>query len=151
MSSTPALQPATVPARATRGALRLHEVRQRHLHIGQSGLAGRTLGRGFGHFNAEGSATAGASDYVGYTIIAVKTVDSFRDKGGEAKDGFEGCDYDRVIVFTDGTAVRCRGYGYKYAYRPKAVILGQQVNFQGHAVTMLKMIVQGTAYDVTGR
>lgn len=92
-----------------------------------------------------------ADQFVGYTIIAVKTIDSFKDKDKDEKDGFEGCDYDRVIVFTDGTAVRCRGYGYKYAYRPKAVILGQQVNFQGHAVTMLKMVVQGTAYDVTGR
>jgi hypothetical protein len=92
-----------------------------------------------------------ASDYVGYTIIAVKTIDSFQDKGKEKKDGFEGCDYDRVIVFTDGTGVSCRGYGYKYAYRPKAIILGQQLNYQGRQVTMLKMIVQGTAYDVTGR
>ncbi|HEX7687940.1 MAG TPA: hypothetical protein VF453_09545 [Burkholderiaceae bacterium] len=91
------------------------------------------------------------SDYVGYTIIAVKTIDSFKDNSHERKDGFEGCEYDRVIVFTDGTAVTCRSYGYKYAYRPKAVILGQQMAFQGRAVTILKMVVQGTAYDVASR
>lgn len=92
-----------------------------------------------------------ASNYVGYTIVAVKTIDAFKDQGKEQKDGFEGCDYDRIIVFTDGTAVTCRGYHYHYAYRPKAVILGTHVTFQGRTVTTFKMIVQGDAYDVSGR
>ena len=76
------------------------------------------------------TARAGAadilSDFVGYTVIASKTIDSFADQGKEKKDGFEGCEHDRVIIFTDGTAVTCR----TYSYRPKAVILGQQVTYQ---------------------
>lgn len=79
------------------------------------------------------TARAGAadilSDFVGYTVIASKTIDSFADQGKEKKDGFEGCEHDRVIIFTDGTAVTCRTYSY--SYRPKAVILGQQVTYQG--------------------
>ena len=101
------------------------------------------------------AAQAGAadvlSDFVGYTVIASKTIDSFADRGKEKKDGFEGCDHDRVIIFTDGTAVTCRTYSYTYSYRPTAVILGQQVNYQGKQLTLLKMVVGDTAYDITGR
>lgn len=101
------------------------------------------------------TARAGAadilSDFVGYTVIASKTIDSFADRGKEKKDGFEGCEHDRVIIFTDGTAVTCRTYSYTYSYRPKAVILGQQVTYQGKQLTMLKMVVGDTAYDIAGR
>lgn len=88
------------------------------------------------------------SDFVGYTIVASKTVDAFVDKGKEKKDGFEGCDHDRVIVFTDGTGVVCRTYSYTYSYRPKAVILAQQFNYQGKQFTRLKLVVGDKAYDV---
>ena len=37
-------------------------------------------------------------DVVGYTLIAAKTIDGYIEKG-QRKDGFEGCDYDRIIVF----------------------------------------------------
>ena len=59
------------------------------------------------------------SNYVGYTVIAVKTVESFADRGKDKKDGFEVCDYSRVIVFTDGTAVTCNSYSFWR--RPSAV------------------------------
>lgn len=101
------------------------------------------------------TARAGAaeilSDFVGYTVVASKTVDSFVDPGKAKQDGFEGCDHDRVIIFTDGTAVTCRTYSYTYSYRPKAVILAQQVTFQGKQLTLLKMVVGDTAYDIAGR
>lgn len=61
-------------------------------------------------------------DYVvGYTLIASKYVDGFY-KDGEKKSGFEGCDYDRIIIFDDGTGVRCTTYSYTYSYHPKAYI-----------------------------
>ena len=56
-----------------------------------------------------------------------------------------------MIIFTDGTAVTCRTYSYTYSYRPKAVILGQQVTYQGKQLTLLKMVVGDTAYDIAGR
>ncbi len=62
------------------------------------------------------------SNYVGYTIIAVKTIVRSVDKKVE-KNEFEGCDYDRDIVFEDGTYVTCTSYGYQYAYRPRAVVM----------------------------
>jgi hypothetical protein len=56
---------------------------------------------------------------VGWTLIARKTIDGRIDKGIK-KDDFEGCDYDRIIVFEDNTGVRCTSYSYSYAYRPTA-------------------------------
>jgi hypothetical protein len=61
--------------------------------------------------------------YVGYTIVAVKTIASCLDEKGDKKDDFEGCEYARKIIFSDGTYLACSSYGYQYAFRPKALIL----------------------------
>lgn len=60
--------------------------------------------------------------YVGYTIIAVKTVAKSVDDDGE-QTSFKGCKYGRMIVFDDDKYVTCASYGYQYAYRPRAIIL----------------------------
>lgn len=100
---------------------------------------------------AQASAADVLSDLEGYTVVASKTIDAFADKGKAKKDGFEGCEYDRVIIFTDGTAVTCRTYSYTYSYRPKAVILGKQVTYQGTPLVLLKMVVGDSVFDVAGR
>ena len=61
-------------------------------------------------------------DYlVGYTLAAKKTVAAYIEKGVR-KDEFEGCDFDRVLVFDDDTGVACLTYSYSYSYRPTAYI-----------------------------
>lgn len=85
---------------------------------------------------------------VGWTIIDSKTIDGFKDKGKEKKNDYEGCDYDRVIYFTDGTSAICSSYGYQYAYLPTAIILGKSSKYQGKDITMYKMIVDGDEYDI---
>ena len=77
---------------------------------------------------------------VGYTIIASKTVAGYQDKNGEKDDSFEGCDYDRVIIFDDNKILTCAGYGYQYAYRPTAIVLSNGSSF--------KMIVGNDIYDM---
>ncbi len=77
---------------------------------------------------------------VGWTLIARKTIDARIDKGVR-KDDFEGCDYDRIIVFDDNTGVRCTSYGYSYAYRPTAYIWANSY--------ALKMCVDNNSYDVS--
>ena len=62
------------------------------------------------------------SSYVGYTIVAVKTISKSIDDDGE-ETSFRGCSYGRIIVFDDGKYVTCSSYGYQYAYRPRAIIL----------------------------
>lgn len=61
------------------------------------------------------------SEVVGWTLLAEKTVDGFIEPG-KRDDSYEGCDFDRIITFTDGTGLRCTGYHYTYAYRPEAYI-----------------------------
>jgi hypothetical protein len=85
---------------------------------------------------------------IGWTIIDSKTIDSFKDSGKKAEDGFEGCDYDRKIIFRDGTVVTCNSYGYQYAYAPTAIILGRSIDYKGKNLTMYKMIVEGEEYDL---
>lgn len=79
--------------------------------------------------------------FVGYTIIASKTVAGYQDKNGKKSDSFEGCEYDRVIIFDDNKILTCAGYGYQYSYRPTAIILSNGSSF--------KMIVGNDVYDMT--
>ena len=79
-------------------------------------------------------------DFIGYTIVAKKTIEGYVDEDGTRDDEFNGCDYDRVIIFTDNTILTCRRYRYSYAYRPKAIILSNGYNY--------KMIVGSYVYDM---
>lgn len=79
-------------------------------------------------------------DLVGYTLIASKTIDGYIEHG-KRNDDFEGCDFDRIIVFDDNTGVRCTGYNYSYSYRPTAYIFSQ-----GRG--SMKMCVEDELYDI---
>jgi hypothetical protein len=87
-------------------------------------------------------------NYVGYTIVASKTIVGYRDKDGKSSDDFEGCDFDRKIRFDDGTTLTCSGYDYTYAYRPTALILMKSSEFQGRKTAQAVMIVEDDAYDM---
>lgn len=88
-------------------------------------------------------------DNVGWTIISVKTIEGYKDKDKKPVDSFEGCDYDRKIYFSDNTHVECRTYSYSYSYRPKAVILGKSIDYNGKKFNTYRMIVDGNDYDVS--
>ena len=77
---------------------------------------------------------------VGYTIVDVKTVEGWYDEDGEKGDSFGGCDYGRIIVFSDDRVLECSTYNYHYAYRPRAVILSNGSSF--------KMIIDDHVYDM---
>lgn len=77
----------------------------------------------------------------GFTIIGAYTVTGFLDEKGKRSDDFEGCDFDRRIILDDQYIVTCNEYGYKYAYRPKAIIFGDG--------STLRMLVAGRIYRVT--
>jgi hypothetical protein len=78
-------------------------------------------------------------EVVGYTLVAKKQIEGRIEKGHREQD-FEGGDFDRIIVFTDGTGVRCIGYGYQYAYMPDAYIFARG--------GLMKMCVESEFYDV---
>lgn len=79
-------------------------------------------------------------EFIGYTIIAKKTIEGYYDKDGSGKKQFNGCKYGRIIVFTDNKILKCREYSYSYAYRPKAIILSDGYN--------IKMLVKNKVYDM---
>lgn len=79
-------------------------------------------------------------DIVGFTLIAKKTIDGWI-QNGKRGDSFEGCEYDRIIAFTDGTGVACRTYSYSYSYRPTAYIFADG--------SSMKMCVGSSFYSVS--
>jgi hypothetical protein len=81
--------------------------------------------------------------YQGYTIVGSKTIVGYIEiNGSERKedDSFDGCDFNRWIVFDDNTVLKCTGYNYQYAYRPDAILLVKHGNWV--------MIVEGEEYDM---
>jgi hypothetical protein len=46
------------------------------------------------------------SRLIGYTLVFGKVIDSYIEEG-KRTPGFDGCNRDRVIVFADGSGVRC--------------------------------------------
>lgn len=87
-------------------------------------------------------------DFEGWTLLSVKTVRGYVDAQGQSQEAFEGCDYDRKIIFTDGTEVTCDSYGYQYQFMPKAFIFAKSYYYKGDALTSFKMIVGGEGYDL---
>ena len=94
---------------------------------------------GIGTLSSPALAECDLDDVVGYTLLASKTIEGRIDEG-QREDDFEGCDFDRIIVFTDGTGVRCATYSYSYAYRPDAYIFSNGIS--------MKMCVDDEYYDV---
>ena len=90
------------------------------------------------------------ADLVGYTIVATKTIEGWKE-GRKSGDDFEGCEFDRVILFTDGTALVCREYSYSYSFMPTAVILAKQITYQGRSFYDFKMVVDDEVYDMGAR
>lgn len=93
--------------------------------------------------SASGSDYDVLNQYAGYYIIGTKTIAGYVDKDGKREDSFQGCDFDRAIVFTDDTYAMCAGYGYHYAYRPTALLLSKD--------GMLVMLVDGNQYSMRFR
>jgi len=87
---------------------------------------------------------------VGYTIIDSKTIERWYDDN-EKEESFNGCSHGRVIVFTDGTRLKCAEYGYMYAYRPTAIIFARQFSLKGikgGSFYDIKMMVEDEIYDM---
>ncbi len=85
---------------------------------------------------------------IGWTIIDSKIIDGYIKENGKKEDSFEGCNYNRVIYFRDGTTVTCNSYGYQYAYAPTAIILGKSILYKGKKITLFKMIVEDEEYNI---
>ena len=79
------------------------------------------------------------SELVGYTLIEEKTIDG----------DFEGCDFDKRIVFMDGTYLTCSTYTYTYSYMPTAYIYGRQFQYKGKVLMDVKMVVEDEIYDMS--
>jgi hypothetical protein len=87
----------------------------------------------------EARAECHLSELVGYRLIAQKTISGYFEHGKRGDD-FEGCDFDRVIVFADNTGVRCIGYDYSYSFMPEAYIFASG--------SVMKMCVEDELYDI---
>jgi hypothetical protein len=61
----------------------------------------------FGRGQAWADGRCDLNALVGYQIILARPIDGYI-QGGVRKKGYEGCEPDRVLVFSDNTGVRCK-------------------------------------------
>ena len=84
------------------------------------------------------------SRYIGYKIIDVKTIVKYIDRDdNETGNAFKGCNFGRIIIFSDNTSLRCMSFDFTYEYRPEAIILSDGVGYI--------MIVGEDVYEMTNR
>ena len=57
----------------------------------------------------------------GATLIAKTTIVAWVEEN-QRHDGYEGCAYGRILVFSDNRGVMCSSYSYHYTYRPTALV-----------------------------
>jgi hypothetical protein len=77
---------------------------------------------------------------VGYTLVFAKTIEAYIEDGKRVR-GFSGCTRDRILVFTDGSGVRCKDVDVATANLPTAYLFARNQND-------LKLCVGDAMYDV---
>jgi hypothetical protein len=77
---------------------------------------------------------------IGYTLVFGKTIDAYIEQG-KRTTGFDGCNRDRVIVFADGTGVRCTDTFVHSAGKVRAYLFAK-------SNTDLLLCVDGDLYKV---
>lgn len=78
------------------------------------------------------------SQLKGYTLLYQKTIE----------DDFEGCDFDRVIRFMDGTSLTCSSFSYTYSFMPTAYIYGKSKHHNGNNFVLIRMVVEDQVFDM---
>jgi hypothetical protein len=75
---------------------------------------------------APGARAAGCdlSLVVGYQLVMMKTISGYIENGRQQR-GFQGCQPDRVLVFTDNTGVRCKSVSLQKANLPRAFLFAR--------------------------
>ena len=82
-----------------------------------------------------------ASDFrgmEGWTIIATTQVE----------DEFEGCDFDKVIKFMNGMALKCSTFSYTYSFMPNAVIFAKSAKHKDMEFYQIKALIGDKLYDM---
>lgn len=99
-----------------------------------------TAGLLLGFSTRPAAAGCDLSQVIGYTLYFSKTVEAYIEDGKRVK-GFDGCTRDRVLVFTDGTGVRCKEAFFHAATLPVAYVFAKDRND-------MKLFIDGDMYAV---
>jgi hypothetical protein len=74
----------------------------------------------------------------GFTLVVKSTV----------VGDFEGADFDKLVKLDNGMVFEFQSYNYEYAYRPSAAVFARALKYQGKAVSLYKLVIEDTIYDV---
>jgi hypothetical protein len=77
---------------------------------------------------------------VGYQLVFAKVIEGYI-QDGKRVSGFSGCNRDRVLVFTDGSGVRCKDADVATGRLPTAYLFAK-------SQTDMKLCVGDALYEV---
>lgn len=97
----------------------------------------------FGTGLAQADGRCDLNTVVGYQIVFAKPIAGYI-QGGVKKKGYEGCEVDRVLVFTDNTGVRCKDVVLQHLDELPTGYLFARNNFGD-----IKLCVEGELMDVS--
>jgi len=80
---------------------------------------------------------------VGYRVLFGKPINGYV-QGGIRRKGYEGCESDRVLVFSDNTGVKCKETSPQHLDELPIGYL-----FARNNLSDLKLCVEGELFDVT--
>jgi hypothetical protein len=80
---------------------------------------------------------------IGYQLLFGKPIDGYI-QGGQMKKGYEGCELDRVLVFSDHTGVRCKDVTLQHIDDLPVGYLFARENLGD-----MKLCVEGQLFDVS--
>lgn len=80
----------------------------------------------------------GLEEVVGFTLVAATRVQ------GE----FNGCDFDRLVEFENGLALRCSEQRPTRTQQPAAYVFLRQIGLEGNTLSLLKVCIAGHMYNM---
>lgn len=79
---------------------------------------------------------------LGYQLVAIKTIDGYQDGDGKTHKGFDGCEAQRLVMFSDRSAVRCVAAAGRHLDAIKAYVFARN-SYD------LKLCVQDDLFEVS--
>lgn len=110
------------------------------MHKRKQARAAATLAAGMAVCGAAQSAAGcdGLEEVVGFTLVAATRVQ------GE----FNGCEFDRLVEFENGLALRCSEQRPTEARQPPAYVFLRQIGLEGNTLSLLKVCIAGHIYNM---
>lgn len=84
----------------------------------------------------------------GWTIRGSKTIIASKEPSRQKENQFNGCRGNTTIYFDGGYSAKCISVNIAIEIMPTAIIFSKDSEYKGKPLTLWKMLVNDTIYDI---